>query len=57
MEAGGLLTPVNGGIEYDMYNYKSIEMILKRGLDHPEKQETLPLMPLHENIRGEQYYN
>ena len=23
----------------------------------PEEQETLPLMPLHKNIRGEHYYN
>ena len=52
-----LINACKRGIEYDMYNYKSIEMILKRGLDHPEEQETLPLMPLHKNIRGEHYYN
>jgi len=52
-----LINACKRGIEYDMYNYKSIDMILKRGLDQPEKQETLPLMPVHENIRGEHYYN
>lgn len=52
-----LIDACKRGLEYEMYNYKSIEMILKRGLDKSEKQESLPAMPMHENIRGEQYYN
>lgn len=45
-------------IEYDMYSYKAIDTILKRGLDQQdeETQVILPLMPEHENIRGENYY-
>ncbi len=53
-----LINACKRGIEYDMYSYKSIEMILKRGLDIPEPEETqLTLMPMHDNIRGENYYN
>lgn len=53
-----LINACRRAIEFDMYSYKSIEMILKRGLDHPDQVETqLSLMPQHENIRGQQYYN
>lgn len=53
-----LINACKRGIEFDMYSYKSIEMILKRGLDKPEELENqLSLMPLHDNIRGENYYN
>jgi len=42
---------------YETYNFKAIEEILKKGLDleeiEPEQQLS---MPLHDNIRGEQYY-
>jgi len=38
------------------YNYKAIETILQRNLDHYEMDEIIPLMPDHENIRGEEYY-
>lgn len=53
-----LINACKRGIEFDMYSYKSIEMILKRGLDQPEEIENqLSLMPLHDNIRGKNYYN
>jgi transposase len=54
-----LINACKRAIEYDMYSYKAIEMILKRGLDRNETdaQETLPLMPEHDNIRGKNYYN
>ena len=53
-----LINACKRGIEYDMYSYKSIEMILKRGLDLPdESEQQLSLMPTHENIRGNNYYN
>ncbi len=53
-----LINACKRAIEFDMYSYKSIEMILKRGLDHPDQIETqLSLMPQHDNIRGKHYYN
>lgn len=53
-----LINACKRAIEYDMYNYKSIEMIIKRGLDTPDQTDMqLPLMPQHENIRGKNYYN
>ena len=43
---------------YGAYNYKTIQMILEKELDKTDKpDETNQLsMPLHENIRGENYY-
>lgn len=42
---------------YGFYHYKAIEEILKKGLDLQDlEQEAQLFMPLHENIRGEQYY-
>jgi hypothetical protein len=40
-----------------LYHYRAIEDILKKGLDiyDLEQEHTVP-MPMHENIRGEQYY-
>lgn len=43
--------------EYGFYNYKAIENILNKGLDiFDVQQEQQPPMPMHENIRGEEYY-
>ena len=40
-----------------MYNYKIIQKILEKGLDKQPEEETEQLqMPLHDNIRGENYY-
>ena len=43
---------------YGIYNYKTIQTILEKGLDkYDESEEGKQLeMPLHENIRGEEYY-
>lgn len=38
------------------YNYKIIEDILKRNLDQYEEDPIVEEMPLHENIRGGDYY-
>jgi hypothetical protein len=45
-------------MDYDMYSYKAIDMILKRGLDKEEPQIELftPQMPEHDNIRGKSYF-
>jgi hypothetical protein len=53
-----LIDACKRAIEYDMYSYKAIDTILKRGLDQQdeETQVILPLMPEHENIRGKNYY-
>ena len=43
---------------YGIYNYKTIQSILEKGMeqyDQKEEHEQLS-MPLHENIRGEEYY-
>jgi hypothetical protein len=53
-----LINACKKGIEYEMYGYKAIEMILKRELDKQESetQTTLAFMPEHHNIRGKEYY-
>jgi transposase len=38
------------------YNYKAIEDILKRNLDKYEEEPVLSPMPVHDNIRGRNYY-
>ena len=45
-------------IYYNSYSYNTIKNILKKGLDKIEfeKQKQFTL-PLHENVRGESYYN
>jgi transposase len=43
---------------YGIYNYKTIQAILEKGMDadtETEQYEQLQ-MPLHDNIRGEDYY-
>ncbi|MEO6168959.1 MAG: IS21 family transposase [Chitinophagales bacterium] len=39
-----------------LYNYRIIESILVRNLDHYDIEEDTHKMPIHDNIRGEQYY-
>ena len=45
-------------LDHQVYNYKIIDNILKRGLDKivegPEPQEQQ--LPVHKNIRGDEYY-
>ena len=44
-------------IEYGAYNYKTVQSILEKGLDKtPTDDETSLEIPLHDNIRGEDYY-
>lgn len=38
------------------YNYKAIEDILKKNLDKYEEEPVLSPMPVHDNIRGRNYY-
>ena len=46
-------------IGYGIYNYKTIQTILEKGMDkYDEKEDNEHMqMPQHDNIRGEQYYN
>ncbi|WP_080059213.1 IS21 family transposase [Spirosoma aerolatum] len=44
---------------FGLYNYKTIQAILEKGMDNYDEDELLaeqPTMPTHENIRGENYY-
>lgn len=42
---------------YGIYNYKTIQSILEKGLDKDDEHDSLePEMPQHDNIRGEEYY-
>lgn len=38
------------------FNFKIIESILQKNLDHYELDEPAPVMPVHQNIRGKEYY-
>lgn len=52
-----LIKACQRALDYGVYNYKIIRNILEKGLDKNTQDETEQLeMPLHENIRGENYY-
>jgi hypothetical protein len=52
-----LIKACQRALDYGIYNYKTIQKILEKGLDHqPEELSEQLEMPLHENIRGETYY-
>lgn len=52
-----LLNACNRAADYGLYHYKIIEKILQKGLDQYDKeQEAEKAMPVHENIRGNNYY-
>lgn len=53
-----LIKACQRALGYGIYNYKTIQSILEKGMDTcDESEENKQLeMPLHENIRGEQYY-
>ena len=53
-----LIKACQRALGYGIYNYKTIQTILEKGLDkYDENEENKQLeMPLHENIRGEEYY-
>ena len=44
-------------LRYNLLSYRSIDIILKRGMDQTDVAGSLPVpLPSHENIRGEGYY-
>lgn len=52
-----LITACKMALGYEVYNYKTIRTILDNGMDQqPQEIQTESEMPLHENIRGENYY-
>jgi transposase len=52
-----LINACRRALGYGLYNYKIIQNILEKGLDKQDESETEQLvMPLHDNIRGEDYY-
>ena len=52
-----LIKACQRALGYGLYNYKTIQKILERGLDKEDEDENQQLqMPLHDNIRGEDYY-
>lgn len=52
-----LIKACQRALGYGIYNYKTIQTILEKGLDKEDMQENEQLqMPLHDNIRGEEYY-
>lgn len=53
-----LINACKRALDYGFYNYKIIQTILEKGLDQIKDDEQVDQleMPLHENIRGEDYY-
>jgi transposase len=52
-----LIKACQRALGYGIYNYKTIQTILEKNLDKCEAEEGNQIeMPLHENIRGEEYY-
>jgi transposase len=53
-----LIKACQRALGYGIYNYKTIQSILEKGMDqYTEQEENEQLqMPLHDNIRGEDYY-
>ena len=52
-----LISACQRALGYELYNYKTIQKILEKGLESQEDEPITPTqMPEHENIRGEEYY-
>jgi transposase len=53
-----LIKACQRALGYGIYNYKTIQTILEKGMDQCDEtgESTQLEMPLHENIRGEEYY-
>ena len=52
-----LIRACQRALSYGLYNYKTIQNILEKGMDKYQDDESEQLqMPLHENIRGKKYY-
>lgn len=43
-------------LDYERYNYKTVQSILEKGLDRVDTSPERPVMPKHHNIRGKDYY-
>jgi transposase len=55
-----LINACKRALDYGHFNYKIIQTILEKGLDQyteSEEENHQMIMPLHENIRGEEYYD
>jgi transposase len=52
-----LIKACQRALGYGLYNYKTIQKILENGLENEQDDNEQLQMPLHENIRGEEYYN
>lgn len=44
-------------LEFNYYSYKAVKNILEKGLDKIREEEMVQELPLHGNIRGNQYFN
>ncbi len=53
-----LIKACQRALGYGSHSYKTIQRILEKGLEHQREDEEAPQppMPLHDNIRGEAYY-
>ena len=51
-----LIAACKKGIHFETYNYKFIERLLKNNLENLQAEPDEPRLPLHENIRGAEYY-
>ena len=52
-----LIKACQRALGYGLYNYKTIQKILENGLENQQEESEQLQMPLHENIRGEEYYH
>ena len=52
-----LIKACQRALGYGLYNYKTIQKILENGLENEQDENEQLQMPLHENIRGEEYYH
>jgi transposase len=52
-----LIKACQRALGYGIYNYKTIQKILEKGMDKYDEEDSGQIqMPLHDNIRGENYY-
>ncbi len=52
-----LIAACTRALEYGLYNYKTVQSILEKGLDKIDDHESQTTLPKHNNIRGKDYYN
>ena len=56
----GLINACRRALEYGFYNYKTVQNILEKGLDTMNEDDieihSQLEIPMHENIRGQEYY-